>query len=151
MRSHSASRSTSRVLPHGRDVVDGVGDDHFAPAAGILVDAVQVAPEIVAPAGVVLDDGPGHLRDGVPGVDGAQDVQERSSRAPEESVGVSSVNGVHVEPVDGIRGPEPWDVGQHAVFTGRLAQALGGDQFPFVGGVAVVAVAVLVARLLAED
>ena len=70
---------------------------------------------------------------------------------PEESVGVSSVNGVHVVPVDWMRGPEPGDVGQHAVCTGRAAEPLPGHQLPLVGDVAVVAVAVLVARFLAED
>ena len=28
-----------QVLQHGRHVLDGVGDDHLAPAGGILVDA----------------------------------------------------------------------------------------------------------------
>ena len=65
-----------QVLPHGRNVLDGVGDDHLAPAGGILVDAVKVALEDVAPAGVVLGDGLCHLCHGVPGVDGAQDGLE---------------------------------------------------------------------------
>ena len=140
-----------QVAPHGRHVVDGVGDDHLAPAVGILVDAVKVAPEDVGPAGVALGDGLGYLRHGVPGVDGAEDGQERSSGVPEESVGVSSVNGVDVDPVDWTRGPEPGDLGQHAVFAGRLSQALGGDQLPLVGDVSIVAVAVLRSWFLAED
>ncbi len=37
-----------QIAPHGGDVVDGIGDHHLATAAGILVDAVQVAPEGVA-------------------------------------------------------------------------------------------------------
>ena len=46
-----------QLPPHGWHVVDGVGDDHLAAATGVLVDAVQLAPEIVPPAGVVRDDG----------------------------------------------------------------------------------------------
>ncbi len=60
------------VPPHGWHIVDGVGDHHLAPAAGVLVAAVQVAAESVAPAGTVLCDGGRHLRHRVPWVDHAQ-------------------------------------------------------------------------------
>ena len=55
------------VPPHGWHIVDGVGDHHLAPAAGVLV-----AAESVAPAGTVLCDGGRHLRHRVPWVDHAQ-------------------------------------------------------------------------------
>ena len=107
--------------------------------------------EDVGPAGVVLGDGAAHLRHGVPGVDGAQDGQERSAGVPQQPVGVSSVNGVDVDPVDWTRRPEPGDLGEHAVCAGGRMEAPGGYQLPLVGDVAVVAVAVLVVRFPAED
>ena len=90
---------TFEISPHGRHVVDGIGYHHLAPTAGILVDAFQVAPEGVAPAGVVPGDGGGYLRHRVPRVDDAQGRQERRSRVPQQLVGVSPLVGVDIEAV----------------------------------------------------
>ena len=91
-----------QVTPHGAHVLDGVGYHHLASAAGVLVDAVQVTAEDVAPAGVVYGDGGGRLRHRVPGVDDAQDGQQRRARVPQQCVGISPLVRVDVAAVGGL-------------------------------------------------
>ena len=62
MRSHRASRSTSRSRHMAGTSVDGVGDHHLAPAVSVLVNLGKVAAEGVAPAGIVHGDGRRRLR-----------------------------------------------------------------------------------------
>ena len=146
------------VPPQGRYVVDGVGDHHFAPAAGVLVDAVQVATELAPPAGVVLGDGSGHLRDRVPGVDCAQDGQERRSRVPQQLMGVASLAGVDVDGVPasrrvalGVPGKAVSQTLDAVMDPGRPLEALQRDQLPLVGDVAIVAKAACGAGVPGED
>ena len=91
------------VPPQGRYVVDGVDNHHLAPAAGVLVDAVQVAAPGMAPVGVVPSDSGVNLRHRVPGVDHAQDGQERRSRVPEQLMGFPPLVGVEAEGLAAIR------------------------------------------------
>ena len=94
----------------------------------------------------------------VPGVDHAQDGQERRSRVPQQLMGFPPLVGVEAEGLAAIRlislgVPTGVTPHEHNVLkdVDRAVEALQGHQFPLIGDVAVVAKTVRGVGLPGED